>query len=201
MSAGRLIALEGGEACGKSTQARHLAVALDAVLTREPGGTPAGAAMRNVLLDPATGALDPRAEALLMLADRAEHVRQLIRPALEAGRHVVTDRFSGSTIAYQGHARGLGAERMHELCDWATSGLWPDLVILLEVPLTVARQRLRGEHDRLEAEDDTFHEAVAAGFRAQATADPERWVVLDGMQTEEVVAAAIRTVVAERLGC
>jgi dTMP kinase len=201
VSGGRLIAFEGGEACGKSTQARLLAAALDALLTREPGGTPLGEAIRGLLLDPASGPVDARAEALLMVADRAHHVREVIRPALERGRHVVTDRFSGSTIAYQGHARGLGPDEIARLCGWATDGLWPDLVVLLEVPLAVARQRLGGLHDRLEAEDDAFHEAVAAGFRAQAATDPQRWVVLDGTAPEGAIAEAVRAVVADRLGC
>ncbi len=196
----RFIAFEGGEACGKSTQARLLADALGAVLTREPGGTELGASIRALLLDPA-GSVDARAEALLMLADRAQHVREVIHPALEAGRHVVTDRYSGSTIAYQGAARGLGVQKVTELCNWATDGLWPDLVVLLEVPLVEARRRLQGEHDRLEAEHDAFHEAVAAGFRSQAEEEPDRWVVFDGTRSEAELAVAIRAVVADRLGC
>lgn len=197
----RFIAFEGGEACGKSTQARLLAGDLDAVLTREPGGTAVGAAVRSLLLDPATGHLDPRAEALLLLADRAQHVAEVIEPALTAGRHVVTDRFSGSTLAYQGTARGLGQDELRPLCDWASAGRWPDLVVLLEVPIGEARRRLAGEHDRLEAEDDAFHEAVAAGFRAQAAADPARWLVVDGTAPVADVAATVRAAVRDRLGC
>jgi dTMP kinase len=124
----------------------------------------------------------------------------VIAPALAEGRVVVTDRFSGSTIAYQGHARGLGADVVRDLCEWATGGLWPDLTILLEVPLAVARERLQGRHDRLEGEDDAFHAAVAAGFRAQAEADPEHWAVLDATLPMAEVAVAVRAAVAERLG-
>ncbi len=196
-----LIAFEGGEACGKSTQARLLADDLGAVLTREPGGTDIGAAIRSLLLDPATTGLAGRAEALLMLADRAQHVTEVVEPALAAGRHVVTDRFSGSTIAYQGHARGLGAHEIAELCTWATGGRWPDLVVLLEVPLIEARRRLGGAHDRLEAEPDAFHDAVAAGFRSQAESDPDRWVVLDGTRAVDDLAVEVRAAVRERLGC
>lgn len=198
---GKLIALEGGEACGKSTQARLLADELGAVLTREPGGTGIGASVRSLLLDPATVGLGGRAEALLMLADRAQHCVEVIEPALGRGQHVVTDRFSGSTIAYQGHARGLGTDAVRDLCDWATAGRWPDLVLLLEIPLAEARRRLGGDHDRLEAEPDWFHEAVAAGFAAQAAGDPQRWVVLDGTQPVDSIAAAIRAAVRDRLGC
>ncbi len=199
MTRGRFIAFEGGEACGKSTQAARLADALDAVLTREPGGTAIGAQLRAVLLDPATVDLSARAEALLMAADRAQHVAEVIEPALAAGRHVVTDRFAGSSIAYQGHGRGLPVEEIRDLSMWATGGVWPDLVILLDVPPAEADRRLGAARDRMEAEPVSFHDAVIEGFRAQAAAEPERWVVIDGTPSIEVVSAAVVAAVTERL--
>ena len=199
MTRGRFIAFEGGEACGKSTQAARLADALDAVLTREPGGTAIGAQLRAVLLDPATVDLSARAEALLMAADRAQHVAEVIEPALAARRHVVTDRFAGSSIAYQGHGRGLPVEEIRDLSMWATGGVWPDLVILLDVPPAEADRRLGAARDRMEAEPVSFHDAVIEGFRAQATAEPQRWVVIDGTPSIEVVSAAVVAAVVERL--
>ena len=199
MTRGRFIAFEGGEGCGKSTQAALLADALDAVLTREPGGTVIGGRLRAVLLDPATVGLSARAEALLMAADRAQHVAEVIEPALAAGRHVVTDRFAGSSIAYQGHGRGLPVDEIHDLSRWATDGVWPDLVILLDVPAAEADRRLGASRDRMEAEPVAFHDAVIEGFRAQAAAEPDRWVVIDGSPSIEVVSAAVSAAVAERL--
>jgi dTMP kinase len=196
---GRLIAFEGGEACGKSTQAVLLAEALGARATREPGGTALGASLRGVLLDPATGALDARAELALMVADRAQHVAEVVRPTLAAGRHVVTDRYSASSIAYQGYGRGMDPERVTALCAWATDDLWPDLTILLDVPVAVAAVRLGGQRDRFEREGDGFHERVRQGFLALAAADPVGWVVLDGTAPVADVSAAIAAVVGDRL--
>jgi dTMP kinase len=196
---GSFIAFEGGEACGKSTQSRLLAEALDALLTREPGGTVIGSRIRELVLSPDTIGLDARAEALLMAADRAQHVAELVEPALSSGRHVVTDRFAGSSIAYQGHGRGLPVEEIRRLSMWATSGVWPDLVVLLDVPIAEADRRLGTQRDRMESEPAAFHAAVIDGFRAQAVADPERWVVIDGTGTIDQVALSVRTVVAERL--
>lgn len=199
MTRGRFIAFEGGEACGKSTQAALLAAALDAVLTREPGGTTVGSSIRSLVLDPATDGLDARAEALLMAADRAQHVAQVVEPALAAGRHVVTDRFAGSSIAYQGGGRGLPADEIRRLSEWATGGVWPDLIVLLEVPAETAARRLERELDRMESEPAGFHAAVAESFRAQAAAEPDRWVVIDASGSIEQVAAAVRLTVDERL--
>jgi len=199
MSSGKFIAFEGGEACGKSTQAARLAAALDAVLTREPGGTEIGGQLRAVLLDPKTKNLSDRAEALLMAADRAQHVAELVEPALASGRHVVTDRFAGSSIAYQGHGRGLPIDEIRELSLWATNGVWPDLIILLDVPEAESDRRRGAARDRMEAEPASFHAAVLDGFRAQAAAEPDRWVVIDGTPSIEEVSAAVSAVVAERL--
>lgn len=199
MTRGRFIVFEGGEACGKSTQAALLATALDAVLTREPGGTAIGAQLRAVLLDPATIELAHRAEALLMAADRAQHVAEVIEPALASGRHVVSDRFAGSSIAYQGYGRGLPVAEIRDLSLWATGGVWPDLVVLLEVPGTESDRRLGASRDRMEAEPASFHDAVMEGFRAQAAAEPDRWVVIDGSPSIDEVAAAVSSAVVERL--
>jgi dTMP kinase len=196
-----LIAFEGGEGTGKSTQARRLAERLDAVLTFQPGATAIGAAIRHVLLDPGTQGLDPRAEALLMAADRAQHVAEVIRPALAAGRVVVTDRYLYSSVAYQGYGRELGPEAVAALSAFATDGLAADLVVLLQVPVAVRDARLasRGAPDRLEQAGAAFHDRVDAGFAALAAADPERWVVLDGDGEVEEVAERIWQAVAPRL--
>lgn len=187
---GRLIALEGGEACGKSTQAALLAERLRAVLTREPGGTAVGERVRGVLLDAAVVGLDPRAEALLMASARAQHVSEVVAPALAAGRHVVTDRFSHSSLAYQGYGRGLDIEELRWLSEWATGGLWPDVVVLLDLPRGVALAS-PASPDRFEAEGWAFHERVRAGFRALAAGDPDRWRVVDAAGTVDEVAARV----------
>ena len=199
MTRGKFIAFEGGEACGKSTQSQRLATEIDAVLTREPGGTAVGAQLRAVLLDPQTVNLSDRAEALLMAADRAQHVAEVVEPALASGRHVVTDRFAGSSIAYQGHGRGLPVNEIRDPSLWATSGVWPDLIVLLDVPEAEANRRLGSSRDRMESEPASFHAAVMEGFRAQAAAEPDRWVVIDGTPSIEEVSAAVFAVVAERL--
>ena len=138
MSRGRFIVFEGGEGTGKSTQARLLAERLDAVCTHQPGGTELGRSIRALLLDddaPGAATLDDRADALLIAADRAQHVAEVIEPALGAGRHVVCDRYIGSSIAYQGHGRGLDVDIVRAVSGWAAGGLWPDLVLLMEVLL------------------------------------------------------------------
>lgn len=196
---GRFVAFEGGEACGKSTQSRLLAEALGAVLTREPGGTVIGRTLRELALSPSTGVLDARAEALVMAADRAQHVAEVVRPALASGRHVVTDRFAGSSIAYQAYGRGLPPVEIRRLSDWATGGRWPDLVLLLVVPPSVADERLARDLDRMEAAGPEFHARVLDGFLRQAEADPETWVVIDGTASIDAVHAAVRAAVRERL--
>jgi dTMP kinase len=196
---GCFVAFEGGEAAGKSTQAARLARRLDAVLTREPGGTAVGAAIRRLLLDPATDGLDDRAEALLMAADRAQHVAEVVRPALDAGRHVVTDRYVGSSLAYQGYGRGLPLDQVRRLSAWATGGLWPDAVVLLDVPPTAAAGRRPDRPDRLEAAGADFHRRVGEGYRALAAADPGRWVVVDGTPGPDAVEAAVWAALARRV--
>jgi dTMP kinase len=195
---GRLIAFEGGEGSGKSTQAAILAERLGALRTFEPGDTPLGASVRELLLDRATLEITPRAEALLMAADRAQHVAEVIRPALAAGRSVITDRYIPSSVAYQGYGRQLDPVEIANLSAWATEDLWPDLVVLLEVPLTVSLERTGGARDRLEAAGRDFHRRVHDGFLQQAITDPERFAVVDGTQTPEAVAAAIWEIVSIR---
>ena len=199
MSRGRFVALEGGDGTGKSTQAGRLADALDALLTREPGGTALGEGIRHLVLDPAGPTIGRRAEALLMAAARAQHVEEVIEPALAAGRDVVTDRFIGSSVAYQGHGRELDPGEVHELSRWATVGLEPDLTVLLEVSEAVAAERLGLDLDRLESAGDAFHRRVAAGYLAQAAADPDRWVTVDASGSVDDVAAAVRAAVEARL--
>jgi dTMP kinase len=193
---GRLVVFEGGEASGKSTQAARAAARLDALLTREPGGTAVGERLRLLLLDPRLAGLDRRAETLLLLAARAQHVAEVIAPALEEGRHVVCDRFSGSTIAYQGHGRGLDADHLACLSRWASAGLEPDLVILLVVPPDVAAARLggRGRADRMEGEDGRFFARVESGYAALAAADPKHWRMVDGTGTVEQVGDRVAAV-------
>jgi dTMP kinase len=193
---GRLIAFEGPDGCGKTTQAALLAGRLGAVLTREPGGTPLGEALRELLLARDGPGVSPLAEALLMLASRAHHVVSVVAPALESGRCVVTDRFSGSTLAYQGYGRGLDLDELRDLSSWASGGLWPDLNIALDRP----GSGLVGAPDRMEAEELAFHSRVAAGFRALAEGDPTRWVIVDGTGSIEEVAVRVAAVVGERLG-
>ncbi len=195
----RFIVFEGGEATGKSTQARRLAARLGAVHTHEPGGTDVGAALRALLLDLRTTGLDPRAEALLMAADRAQHVAEVVRPALAAGRHVVCDRYIGSTLAYQGYGRGLPVVELRRLSSWAAGDLWPDLIVLLDVPREVARRRSTATRDRMEAAGEEFHERVRRGYRELAGADPHRWVTIDGTPPPDEVEAAVWEAVATRL--
>jgi len=202
---GRLIALEGIDGCGKSTQARAVADALGARLTHEPGSTPVGARLRQLLLAPGAPPLSPRAEALLMTADRAEHVVRVIEPALAAGSWVVTDRFSASTIAYQGYGRGLDVAALTELVAWATDGLAADLSVLIDVGVEVAAARLaaagdRGGADRMERLGPDFSCRVREGFLAQAAADPGRWIIVDGETQVEPLTAHIVASVRERLG-
>lgn len=186
---GRLIALEGGEAVGKSTQAAVLADRLGAVLTREPGGTELGEAIRELLLDPGR-TLDARTEALLMAAARAQHVAEVIEPALAAGRDVVTDRYVGSSLAYQGFGRGLPLDDVAALSAFATAGVEADIVVLLSVLDSETTARQSAPPDRLEAEGDDFHRRVLDGFARLAAEDP-RWVVVDGSGSVDEVAERV----------
>ena len=199
MTRGRFVVVEGGEASGKSTQvpllvARLRARGREVVATREPGGTDAGAALRVVALDRGVA---PEAEALVMAADRAQHVAELIRPALEAGRWVVSDRFVPSSLAYQGVGRGLGVDHIEELSRWATGGLEPDLVVVVDVDDAVAGLRRDGPSDRLEEAGAAFHAQVRRAYRDLA--GERGWVLVDGDAPIDAVAERIWAVVAARL--
>ncbi len=187
----RLVAFEGGEGTGKSTQAARLAERIGAVLTREPGGTPLGERVRSIVLDPANGSVDPRAEALLMAAARAQHVADVIEPALARGETVVTDRYIGSSLAYQGHGHGLSVDDLLALSHWATDGRPADVVVLLVVPGDVAADRLRRPADRMERLGKKFHRRVAEGFAALAAVNPDHWLVVDGVGTIDEVAERV----------
>ncbi|MGH9116936.1 MAG: dTMP kinase [Acidimicrobiales bacterium] len=196
---GRFIALEGGDASGKSTQAALLAAHLGARCTREPGSTELGERVRQILLHVDDVHLDPRAEALLFAAARAQHVAEVIGPALAAGETVVADRYIASSLAYQGFGRALGVDDVRRINDWATAGLWPDLIVLLDVPADVAATRFGGDRDRLEAAGHDFHQRVAEGYAELAAAEPDRWIVVDGAAGVDVVAARVRDAVDRRL--
>lgn len=175
-----------------------LADALGAVLTREPGGTGVGERIRGLLLDPALGDLGAEAELLLVAAARAEHVREIVAPALAAGGIVVTDRFSGSSLAYQGYGRGLPLGLVSTISRLASGGIEPDLNILLELPGDLAAARRGAAPDRIEAADAAFHRRVTDGYRAVAAGDPEHWVVVDASGSPASVAERILEVVADR---
>jgi dTMP kinase len=178
------VVFEGGEGAGKSTQMSALVKWLEArgeevITTREPGGTAIGSRLREVLLDPVAAGMDPRTEALLYAADRAQHVAEVIRPALAQGKIVVSDRFLDSSLAYQGVARGLGVQQIYDISSWATDGLVPDLVFYLDLDPEAGLARVGEERDRMEQEDDDFHRRVGAAYLELTRRFPERFVVLD----------------------
>ncbi len=198
-SRGVYIAFEGGEGSGKSTQASLLARQLDAAVTREPGGTALGQRLRALLLDSEGLALGARAEALMMAADRAQHIDEVVRPTLEAGRHVVSDRTFYSSLAYQGAGRGLGIDQVADLNRWATNGCVPDLVVLLTVASTTAAGRLGRSLDRIEQAGERFHRVVNETFAELAAADPERWIVIDASGSIDEVAESVHQLVGEAM--
>jgi dTMP kinase len=198
---GIFIAFEGGEGTGKSTQSKLLAKWLEqeaetVLLTREPGGTTLGKDLRTILLGHETGAISPRAEALLYAADRAHHVYAVIRPALDRGDVVITDRYFDSSAAYQGAGRVLIPGEVARISRWATESLYPTLTILIDVPAEIGLGRLQSL-DRLEAEPKEFHERVRQEFLQIAMMDPERYFVIDGTQSVEEIHAQIIERVAE----
>jgi dTMP kinase len=203
---GVLIAFEGGEGAGKSTQVHRLQEwltneGLVARATFEPGATPSGAGIRAIVLDRAHTGIASRSEALLYAADRAQHVHDVLRPALDAGEVVITDRFVDSSLAYQGAGRTIGLDDVRMLSKWATEDLEPDLTVLLDLPPEVGLARARGRAvaDRLESESLDFHQRVRQTFRALAEADPDRYLVVDARQSPDEIAAVIRVRVAELL--
>ncbi len=195
---GPFIAFEGGEGAGKSTQVKLLATTLrsdgfEVVVTREPGGSPAGERIRGLLLDPDLGSLAPRAEALLFAAARADHVASLIEPALARGAVVICDRFVDSSLAYQGVGRGLGVPEVARLTRFATGGLVPDLTVLLDVDPRVGLERAGRSAiaDRIESEELSFHVAVRRAFLDLAEADPDRHLVVPAGTGVREAAASI----------
>lgn len=201
---GRFITLEGGEGAGKSTQARRLAAALaaqgqPALVTREPGGAPGAEKIRGLLLF--DGPWDPVAEAMLHFAARREHLARTIRPALDAGIWVVCDRFADSTLAYQGAGQGLDRAVWRTLADVALEGLWPDLTLLLDLPVEIGMARAAGRSvaDRYESLGRDFHQRVRDSFLRTAAAEPGRCAVLDAARGPDEVFADIAATVAARL--
>ena len=192
---GRLIAFEGADASGKSTQARRLGTRLGLPVTFQHGATEIGGAIRTIVLDPANDRLDDRAEALLIIADKAQHVAEIVGPALRAGETVISDRFTASSLAYQGYGRGLDLDVLRATLSFATHGIEPDLTVLLDVDLDVARARLGEQMDRIEGAGADFHQRVRHGYLELAAADPARWLVIDAGGTVDEVAARIDTAV------
>lgn len=203
------IAFEGGEGAGKSTQVRLLARALTEqseelgvpppVVTKEPGATPLGAQLRQLLLDVGQAPVCARSETLMMAADRAQLMDEVVRPALSSGRHVISDRTAFSSLAYQGGGRALGVEQVGAVNDWALDGLWPDMVLLLDCPPDAAADRRSRALDRLESEADSFHDRIRRTFLELAAADPERWVVIDASRSVAEVSVAVWAAVEARL--
>ena len=205
---GRFITLEGGDGAGKTTQAELLTAWLEehgrtVVRTREPGGTELGVRIREIVLHE-RGHIAPRAEALLYAADRAHHVETLVRPAIARGDVVLQDRYIDSSVAYQGVARGLGAEHVRSVSEWASDGLVPDCTILLDLDVAVGRARVaaaRGDtFDRLESEAAAFHETVRHAFLDMAAAEHERFLVVDAGAPAAEVQRAIRAGVGPLVG-
>ena len=205
---GRFITLEGPDGAGKSTQAKLLVAAIKkanvrAVLTREPGGTRIGEDIRSVLLGPDSYAMLASTEALLMSAARAQHVGEVVEPALARGEWVVSDRYVDSTLAYQGGGRGLSIDALRQVQEFATGNLQPDLTFLLDLPVEIGLNRRlarAGETNRLDEESFAFHTAVRERFLALATDEPDRWVVIDASQPAMLVWEDIRTAMNDRFG-
>jgi dTMP kinase len=168
------------------------------ITTREPGGTAIGGRIRKLLLDNEASEMEPRTEALLYAADRAQHVAEVIRPSLEAGKIVVSDRFVDSSLAYQGIARGLGLDEIYQISSWATGGLIPNLVIYLQVDPQIAMHRVDRDRDRIESEDGDFHERVAAAYVQLAKKFPDRFVVVDAARSPAEVHQEVVTTFTER---
>ena len=198
---GVFVVLEGCEGAGKSTQVARIAAARPSTLvTFEPGDTNLGAALRRILLNGHDTTLCETAEALLMAADRAQHVTETIRPALRAGRDVVCDRYVASSLAYQGYGRGMDLEVVRHMSQIASGGLAADLTILLDVDPAVGRERSSAKRDRFESLDVDFHRRVRAGYLSLASADPRRWVIVDASRPPRAVNDDVAAALRDRLG-
>ena len=194
MTDGLFIAFEGGDGAGKSTQVALLRDALEAAgrtvtVTRQPGGTPLGQQIRDLVLH--GDHVAPRAEALLFAADKAHHDELLIRPAIRAGHVVLTDRYTDSSVAYQGAGRDLGAQEIHDLNMWAVDDLVPDLTVVVDVSAAEGRARRGDVHDLLETEADAVHESIRAHYLAMAQGNPQRYLVVDGTLPPDEIHAAV----------
>ena len=194
----QFIAFEGGDASGKTTQARRVADNLNAVFTREPGGTTIGESLRAILLDP-NEKVALRAEALLMAASRAQLVADVISPALREGRHVVTDRFIASSLTYQGYASGLAVDDVLSLSLFATESLRPDLTLLIDISVEESIKRRGLNPDRFEQEDISFHQKVRNGYLDLAAVENEKWAVIDGTGNPQEVASLVDEAINKRL--
>jgi dTMP kinase len=192
---GLLIAFEGADASGKSTQARRLGARLGLDVTFQHGATEVGAAIRAIVLDPLNLVLDDRTEALLIVADKAQHVAEIVGPALAAGKTIISDRFTASTLAYQGYGRGLDLDLLRATMDFATHGIEPDLTVLLDVDVEVAARRLGDQMDRIEGAGAQFHERVRRGYLELAAANPSRWRVVDADGTVDEVGSRVDSAV------
>lgn len=207
MRRGRFITLEGGEGAGKSTAMQTVrswlaARGREVIITREPGGTDAAERIRGLLLDPESGPLTPMTELLLMFAARQENLAGVIRPALKQGRDVVCDRFTDASRAYQGAGRQLGSDAVETLADLVHPDLRPDLTLLLDVPVAVGMERIRGRDggpDRMEQSRPEFLERVRQAYLAQARLEPDRFVVIDATRSLDDVTAAIEEALKERV--
>jgi dTMP kinase len=201
------ITLEGSEGSGKTSQLPALAQYLrdagyEIVVTREPGGTVVGDQIRDVLMNLQNVGIVPRTEILLFLAARAQHVEEIIRPALQAGKVVLCDRFGDSTLAYQGYGHCTDLDTLRALLDFSTGGLKPDLVLLLDIPVKAGFERKRdnrSEWNRLDAYEQAFHERVRQGYLALAQAEPERWRIIDATETKDQVQQQMRQAIMNRL--
>lgn len=199
MTRPRYIALEGLEGCGKSTHTKRLGEHLNAVITREPGGTRIGTLLREILADVDNTDLRPRTEALLMAADRAQHFDEVVEPALRRGQHVVSDRSIYSTLAYQGYGRQLEVDKLFDISTWALAGHLPDIVVYISVPTDILNDRLKKRNlDRFEREGADFFVRISEGFQ-ELMNKSGNWIVVDGTAPKDDVEQAIRSKVSTRL--
>lgn len=206
-SFGFFVSFEGIDGCGKSTLMAQLSLWLEErrighLKTREPGGTRLGEALRDILLDASFCGMHSWTEVLLYAASRAQHVREVVRPALEQGLWVLSDRYVDATLAYQGYGRGLDLERLHDIHEWTTESLWPDFTVLLDCDVATAlerRQNRSTKSDRLELQNGAFHDRVRAGYLELAQAAPRRFIVLNAMRSQIEVLRQFREVFGQKL--